>query len=148
MPAYPSISTRVIGQTEKSLNAILHRQLTGTGLTEPEWVVLTLAVTSGQTLDRDQFTRQAADALKISQAGAQALIAEMIAAQHLQTAGDGSAVTVTDAARQLHARIRAVVTEITQRLWGDLPPEDLATAGRILTIIAERASAELTRLSS
>jgi hypothetical protein len=32
------------------------------------------------------------------------------------------------AARQLHGRIRIAVTQITQRLWGDLPAEDLASA--------------------
>jgi hypothetical protein len=49
MPGYPSISTRIIGQTEKTLNAILDRQLDGTGLTEAQWVILTLTVTSAET---------------------------------------------------------------------------------------------------
>jgi len=142
---YPSLSTRVIGQTEKTLNAILDRELAGTGLTESQWVMLTLAVTSGGTVERDQFTRQVAGALKISEAEAQARIDEMVAAQQLQPSSEGSAVTVTDAARQLHGRIRTVVTEITGRLWGDLSAEDLATAGRVLSIITERASAELAR---
>ena len=31
MPAYPTFSTRVIGQAEKTLNAILGRELAGTG---------------------------------------------------------------------------------------------------------------------
>jgi len=58
---------------------------------------------------------------------------------------DGSTVRVTDAGRQLHARIRSVVVEITDRMWGDLPAEDLAAAGRVLTIVLERANAELAR---
>ena len=143
MSTYPPLSTRVIGQAEKTLNAILDRQLAGTGLTEPQWVILTLAVTSGGALERDQFTRQVAGALKIGAAEARAHIAGMVAARQLQAAGGGSAVTVTDAAQQLHGRIRTVVTEITQRLWGDLPAEDLATAGRVLAIITERGNAEL-----
>ena len=145
MSTYPSLSTRVIGQTEKTLNAILDRQLAGTGLTEPQWVILTLAVTSGGTVQRDQFTRQVAGALKISEADAQARIAELAAAGRFEVSGDASAVTVTEAARQLHARIRAAVTEITDRLWGDLPAEDLATAGRVLAIVHERANAELNK---
>jgi hypothetical protein len=64
--------------------------------------------------------------------------------------GDGNDVAaavggVTGAAQQLHSRIRAAITEITQQLWGDLPAEDLATAGRVLAIITERADAELAR---
>jgi hypothetical protein len=35
------------------------------------------------------------------------------------------------------------VTEITQRLWGDLPAEDLAIAGRVLGTVLVRANAEL-----
>jgi len=54
-PPIQFLSTRVIGQAEKTLGAILDRQLTGTGLTEPQWVILTLAVTSGGTAERDQF---------------------------------------------------------------------------------------------
>jgi hypothetical protein len=145
MSTYPSLSTRVIGQAEKTLNAILDRELAGTGLTESQWVILTLAVISGGTVERDQFARQVAGALKIGEAEAQARIDEMVAAQQLQPSSEGSAVTVTDAARQLHGRIRTVVTDITERLWGDLPAEDLATAGRVLSIITERANAELAR---
>ena len=145
MSAYPSLNTRVIGQTEKSLNAILDRQLAGTGLTEPQWVILTLAVTSGGTIQHDQFTGQVAGALKISEAGAQARIAELVTARHLEASAEASAVAVTGAARQLHGRIRAAITEITDRLWGDLPAEDLATAGRVLAIVNERANAELNK---
>jgi hypothetical protein len=145
MSTYPSLSTRVIGQTEKTLNAILNRQLAGTGLTESHWVILTLALASGGTVERDPFTRQVAGALKISEAQAQARIAELVAARQLQDAREGSAMAVTDAAQQLHGRIRDVISEITQRLWGDLPAEDLDTAGRVLSIITERANAELAR---
>jgi hypothetical protein len=145
MPAYPTFSTRVIGQAEKTLNAILGRELAGTGLTEPQWVILTLAVTDDGAADRDRFTSTVADALKISEAEAEARVADMVTAQQLNITGQGSAVTVTGAAQQLHSRIRTAITEITQRLWGDLPAEDLATAGRVLAIITERANAELAR---
>ena len=145
MSAHPVLTPRVIGQAEKTLNAILARLLEGTGLTEPEWVILTLAATSGEPAARDQFTRMVAGALKISEADAQARIADMVAAQWLHITGAGSAVTVTGAAQQLHSQIREAIAGITQRLWGDLPADDLATAGRVLTIITERANAELAR---
>jgi hypothetical protein len=51
-------------------------------------------------------------------------------------------VSLTDAGHQLHVRIRTAVTEITQRLWGDLPTDDLATAGRVLGTVLVRANAE------
>ena len=145
MSTYPALSTRVIGQAEKTLGAILDRQLAGTGLTEPQWVILTLAIASSGTAERDKFTRMVADALKISETDARARVDDMVTAHRLRVTGEAPAVTATGAARQLHGRISATITQITQRLWGDLPAEDLATAGRVLAIITERAGAELAR---
>src|SRR5215475_2217126 len=93
MSTYPVLSTRVIGQAEKTLNAILAQQLAGTGLTEPQWVILTLAVTSGGTAGRDQFTRTVAGALKISETEARAHIAGMVTARQLEVTGEVPAVT-------------------------------------------------------
>ena len=147
MSANPTFGTRLIGQTEKTLNAILDRQLAGTGLTEPQWVTLTLAVMSGGPVERGQFAARVADAVKLSDADVQARISELAAAELLDAAGDdGSTIAVTDAGKQLHARIRGVVAEITERLWGDLPTEDLATAGRVLATVLERANAELAQV--
>ena len=145
MSTDPTLSPRVIGQAEKTMNAILDRQLTGTGLTEPQWVILTLAVTGGGTTEPDKFTRMVADALKISETEAQARVGDMVTAQQLQITGEPPAVTATGAARQLHNRISAANAQIVQRLWGDLPAGDLAAAGRVLAIITERANAELAR---
>ena len=145
MSTYPALSTRVIGQAEKTLGAILDRQLAGTGLTEPQWVILTLAVTDGGPAEPDKFARMVAGALKISETEARARVGDMAAAQLLQITGEVPAVTATGAARELHGRISAAITQITQRLWGDLPAGDLATAGRVLAIITERANAELAR---
>src|ERR1700731_43011 len=144
MSATPTFGPQVIGQTEKALNAILDRQLAGTGLTEPQWVTLALTVVSGRTVDRDQLVGRVAGALKVSEAQAQARVAELAAAQLLQAPdGEGSQVTVTDAGQRLHGRIRGTVTEITQGLWGDLPAEELDAAGRVLSTILARANAEL-----
>src|SRR5205807_3565119 len=107
---------------KKALNAILDRKLTGTGVTEPQWVTLTVAIMSGGAADRAPFVGRVASALKITDAEAQAHIDELAAAHLLElTHGDGARVSVTDAGRELHGGIRTSVTEITQRLWGDLP---------------------------
>jgi DNA-binding MarR family transcriptional regulator len=144
MTATPTFSTPVIGQTEKALNAILARELAGTGVTEPQWVTLTLTLMSGGTVDQNELVGRVAGALKVSDADAQAQIAELAAAKLLRVPeGERSTVSVTDAGRDLHGQIRTTVTEITQRLWGDLPAEDLATAGRVLSTVLARANAEL-----
>jgi len=52
-------------------------------------------------------------------------------------------VRLTARGTQVFGQVRGAVTEVVKRLWADLPAEDLATAGRVLSIITERANAEL-----
>jgi hypothetical protein len=143
MSTTSTFSTQLIGQTEKTLNAMLARLLAPTGLDEPQWVTLTIAVMAGEPLERDALVSRVAAALKIDDAQARARIDALSAAGLL---GEGSAVRMTDAGRRLHARIRGAVVEITGRMWGDLAPDDLAAAGRVLTTVLERANAELARI--
>ena len=136
MPDYPTLTPRVIGETEKTLNAFLGRLLAGTGVTEPQWVILSVAVTGGGSIT----PQQAAFALKITEPQAGDQLGQLTAAGYLT---DGK--SVTQRALELFARVRNATHEITEWLWGDLPAEDLATAGRVLSIITERANAELAR---
>jgi hypothetical protein len=140
----PTFSPAVLGQTEKALTAILDRQLAGTGLTERHWITLTLTVVGGGVVERDQLVGRVAGGLKVDEAEAQSLIDELGAARLVQAPdGEGSLVKLTDSGQLLHTQIRAAVTQITERMWGDLPAEDLATAGRVLSIVLDRANAEL-----
>jgi hypothetical protein len=135
----PTFGTPVLGKAEKALNAILARELAGTGLTERGWVTLTLALAEDGPVDRDALARRVAGALKAPEAEAHAHLDALEAAGLLA----GSPAAVTDAGRELHGRIRVVVTGITGRLWGDLPAGDLEAAGRVLATVLERANAEL-----
>lgn len=138
--------TQLIGQTEKTLNAILGRLLAGTDITEPQWVTLTVAVMSGGSVPATQFASRVAGALKVGGDDARTRIDELADAQLIELRQTDEEVSVTDAGRELHADIRGQVTEITQRLWGDLSADDLATAGRVLSTVLERANAELARI--
>jgi DNA-binding MarR family transcriptional regulator len=127
-----------------TLNAILARQLAGTGLTEPQWITLTLTAAGNGSIDRSQLAGRLVGALKVSEADAQARITELATAHLLRApGGEGSLVRLTDAGQQLFDGIRAAIAQITRRLWGDLPAEDLVTAGRVLSIVTARANAEL-----
>ncbi|RST08678.1 hypothetical protein EF910_00010 [Streptomyces sp. WAC07149] len=37
---------------------------------------------------------------------------------------------------------------VTARIWGGIPSEDLAAAGRVLALVTERANVELTALTA
>lgn len=77
MSTTPIFSTQLLGQTEKTLNAILERLLAGTGVDEPQWVTLTIAVTSGGLVERDALASRVAGSLKLSDAQARARVDEL-----------------------------------------------------------------------
>ncbi|WP_207386614.1 MarR family winged helix-turn-helix transcriptional regulator [Protofrankia symbiont of Coriaria ruscifolia] len=52
-------------------------------------------------------------------------------------------ITLTPAGATRFHRVREGIGRITQRLYGGLPTEELATAHRVLATVTERANAEL-----
>ncbi|SDK64077.1 Winged helix DNA-binding domain-containing protein [Nonomuraea maritima] len=137
-----TFGSALIGQTEKALNAILERQLAGTGITEPQWVTLTLTVTGGGTIDRADLIHRVSRATQISEASVAQRITELTATGILRDSGDGH-VQVTDEGHRRWTQIRAGIAPITQHLWGDLSSDDLAIAGRVLNTVLNRAKAVL-----
>jgi DNA-binding MarR family transcriptional regulator len=145
MSTMQTFGPQLIGQTEKALNAILDRELDGTGVTEPQWVTLVLAVMGGGEAERGQFVARVAGGLHISDHAAEALIGHLAARGLLDASHSGGHITVTDAGRALHTRVRGSVSGITERLWGDVPGEDRAVAARVLTTVLDGATRELAR---
>jgi DNA-binding MarR family transcriptional regulator len=144
MSSSPAFTPQLVGQTEKTLNAILARHLASAGLTEPQWVILTLLARNDGPVDRDQFAAHVRDAAKFSPTEVQAGISKLVDGKVLTVSdSDELRITLTDAGKQLHSRIRAANMELTERLWGDLPQADLATAAQVLAAVLERANAEL-----
>jgi DNA-binding MarR family transcriptional regulator len=135
-----TFTPQVLGETEKALNAILYRELGHVDLTEHQWIVLRLTVTGGGEVGREQLVGRLAGALKVETHEARARVDELVAAGLLQEGAER--VAVTEAGAQVHGRVRGAVEEITTRLWGDLPADDLETTGRTLATILARANAE------
>jgi|RhiMetdeSRZDD1v2_1073273.scaffolds.fasta_scaffold339200_2 DNA-binding MarR family transcriptional regulator len=146
MSTTPTLNTQIIGQAENALGALMDRVLARTGGTFHQWVALSLTAVSGGTIDRDQLATRMTGALKIDDSAALAAIAELTASQLLEGLPDqGSRVGLTGAGQARYRQIRTALDEITARLYSDLPADDLATAGRVLSVITDRANAELAR---
>src|SRR5690348_15133131 len=91
----PPFNPQLIGQTEKTLNAILDRHLAEVGLTEQHWIMLTLAVTADGTVDRDELVKQVVNNAKFSEEDVRARVTELVARQ-LFDDSRSPVVTVTD----------------------------------------------------
>jgi hypothetical protein len=141
MTSDTTFTPQVLGETEKALNAILDRQLDAVDLTEHQWIALRLTVTAAGELPREQLVGRLAGALKVGVAEAEARVEELVVGGLLQASAAEGDVAVTPAGAGVHAQVRGAVSDITRRLWGDLPVEDLDTTGRTLAVILERANA-------
>jgi hypothetical protein len=139
MQAYPTLSTQVIGEAESALGALLDPILARAGTSFHQWLVLTVTTAGGGDLDRARLVARISGARKIGAAEVESAIDELHAAGLVQ--GSGQA-TLTDGGRARYGQIRGAIDELTARLF-DFPAEDLAAAGRVLSVVTTRANAEL-----
>lgn len=126
---------RLIGETEKTLNALLRRFLQGTGLTEPQWVTLRLADLIDGVVDSGGLTAAVVDRAHLPHAAE--LVRELTDRGLLH---DGQ---LTPAGRELTASIQATITTETAPIWNALPVDDVAAATRVLNEVVNRARVAL-----
>ena len=130
-----TLDPRLIGETEKTLNALLCRFLQGTDLTEPQWVTLRLADLLEGSVDADGLTAAAADRAHFADA---ALLVDDLTERGLLDDG-----RLTSAGRELTTAIQATITTDTAPIWDNLPADDVAAATRVLNEVVVRARAIL-----
>ncbi len=129
---------QLVGETEKTLNSLLHHVLDGT-LSEPEWVTLRLAhLLEAEVHGADQLIAAVSDRARFDDAAG--LVRGLTAAGLLE---DGRPAP---RARALVADLQERIAVRTAPIWRDLPAEDVAAAARVLTQVRDRARAELTSL--
>lgn len=144
MSSTPPLSPQVVGQAENAHRAILERALAGTGITYHQWVALTITAASGDVVDRDTLVGRMAGALKMDDATASATIAALVASGLLETpAGGESRVGLTSTGRTKYGERRAAVDEVVAAAYAEIAPDELATAGRVLSTITARLNEEL-----
>ena len=122
---------QLIGETEKTLNALLQRFLEGTGLTEGQWVTLRLAERLEGTVDAEGLAAAVADRAHLSDAVE--LVSELT---HRGQLADGRP---TSTGRETTAAIQRMIATVTAPIWQNLPDEDVAAATRVLNEVVTRA---------
>ena len=124
---------QLVGQTEKTLQALLGQALAGTGLDERLWVTLRLA----DQPDGRPLRERAADLARFADAD------ELVAV--LESRGLVAEDEATDAGRAMLADVLARSAAISGPIWDDVPDAD--AAARALTEVLNRARAALARAS-
>ncbi|MFB6636830.1 MarR family transcriptional regulator [Streptomyces chartreusis] len=145
--AAPLVDPRVIALAHYAGRALLENVLARHGSTFQQSVTLRLVAVAEGPVGRDALVDSVVGALKIDAAEVHSVVDELIAAG-LLAAQEPSAVRITDAGRERWASTSAATAPITARVYDGIPKEDLAVAGRVLTLITERANAEFAAMAA
>jgi DNA-binding MarR family transcriptional regulator len=141
MTTAPLLTSRDIGRAENALRALLLTQLAEPALSYQQWVALHALATTGSTA-HDVLVGRVADGLKISPSSVEAVLGEL--AQRRLMGDPSGQVVLTDEGKRLHDRLWQDIAAVSARIYRDLPDGELAAAYRVISVITERASAELS----
>lgn len=139
-------NARALGLAHYAARGVLEHVLARHGITFQQQIALRAAVTADAPQTPDDLITQIRGSLKADPADIRATLDELLANQLL--VADGAHLRPTDAGRELLASVGAETTPVSARIWGGIPAEDLAAAGRVLALVTERANAELAALTA
>jgi hypothetical protein len=120
---------QLVGQTEKTIGALLRRALADTGLSEPQWVALRLA----DQPDDNPLRARVADLARFDDAD------EIVTA--LEERGLVAGDALTSVGRMMLTSVLARSAELSGPIWDDI--EDADAAARALTLVLDRARTAL-----
>jgi hypothetical protein len=121
----------LLGQTEKTLQALLRNTLTDTGLTESQWVALRLTVMLDGQVDAHGLISAITDRAKFADTPE---IVDVLVERGLVANG-----RPTDSGRDLVARVLAASDKTNGSVWRNLPADDVEAATRVLNEVLRRA---------
>ncbi|UPZ26741.1 MarR family transcriptional regulator [Streptomyces sp. LRE541] len=142
----PAANARDLALAHYAARGVLEHVLARHGATFQQQVALRAAVTSDVPQTADELVTQVQGSLKANPADIRTTLDELLAMRLL--VADGAHLRPTDAGRELLATVGAETAPISARIWGGIPVEDLAAAGRVLAHVTERADAELAELTA
>ncbi|GAA5023455.1 MarR family transcriptional regulator [Kitasatospora paranensis] len=137
----PAADARTLGLAHYAARGVLEHVLARHGLTFQQQIALRAVVTADAPQTPEDLVAQIRGSLKADPAEIRAALDELLA-EHLIVA-DGAHLRPTEAGRGLLAAVAAETAPVSARIWGGIPAEDLAAAGRVLALVTERANAEL-----
>jgi DNA-binding MarR family transcriptional regulator len=148
----PALTGQAIGEAAKATNAVLETLLAEVRTSFLSWVALNALATARPVMPQDALVQRMTGGLKVATEPVLATLDELEVAGLVTRSDEAEpsaepsaepAVELTADGTAQHRRIRAGIDSIAQRLYGDLPHDDLATTSRILATVTQRANAVL-----
>ncbi|MBM0225751.1 hypothetical protein [Micromonospora sp. ATA51] len=144
MSRTPVLTGQVIGQAHYATRAVLERELATMGITFAQSVALNAVAAEGGAVERGALVQRMTGALKVDESAVGTTLAELTDAGLLRALpAGGSGLALTDVGRARQGRIADALAGITARLYADIPAAEMEVAGRVLTLLKQRADAEL-----
>ena len=138
------LNSQIIGRAHYAARALLDRELSRTGTTFHQSMALNAAAAEGGTAETDRIVELLTSTLKIDGTTARDTVAELLATELFEPLeplpGQRPRVALTETGRAEQSRLAAVAAEFGPRVYGGIPAEDLAVAGRVLTEVIARAN--------
>ncbi|SIM71778.1 hypothetical protein [Micromonospora cremea] len=150
MSTAPTLNGQVVGQAHYATRALLERAVAPLGVTFGQ--ALTLNVLAAGAIERTGLVHRITSTLKVDEPAAHTLITQLVDADLAQvddrtpTGAGQPRVWLTDTGHTVQGRISDAVAGITARLYADIPADETSTAARVLTLVTQRANAELAAM--
>ncbi|MDQ1041264.1 DNA-binding MarR family transcriptional regulator [Streptomyces sp. V3I8] len=142
----PAADARALGLAHYAARGVLEHVLARHGSTFQQQIALRAAVTSDVPQTRDDLAAQIHSTLKADPAGIRRTLDELLDKRLLVAVG--AHLRPTDEGRALLTAVGEETAPVTAGIWGGIPAEDLAAAGRVLALVTERANAKLASLTA
>ncbi|GLZ61077.1 MULTISPECIES: MarR family winged helix-turn-helix transcriptional regulator [Micromonospora] len=151
MSTVPTLNGQVIGQAHYATRALLEQAVAPLGVEFHQ--LLALNVLANGPVDRAQLTQRITTTLKVDESAVHQVVDRLVDAGLAQVegpsaanGGDGPQVALTDTGRATQRSVAAAVADLSARLYADIPADEAGTAARVLTLVTERANAELAAI--
>ncbi|WP_327040562.1 hypothetical protein OG400_23390 [Micromonospora ureilytica] len=143
MSTVPTLNGQVIGHAHYATRALLERAVAPLGVEFNQ--LLALNVLANGPVERAQLTQRITSTLKVDEQEVQRVLASLVDANLAQADhhADAPRLRLTDAGHAVQARIADAVAGISARLYADIPTDEASAAARALTVVTQRANAEL-----
>ncbi|MEU8421106.1 hypothetical protein AB0C15_09555 [Micromonospora sp. NPDC048835] len=141
MSTVPTLNGQVIGQAHYATRALLERAVAPLGVAFEQ--VLALNALANGPVEHAHLVQRVTSTLKVDEPRVQRVLTSLVDANLAQVDADAPRLRLTDAGRAVQTRIADTVAGITARLYADIPTDEANAAARALTLVTERANAEL-----